>query len=109
MLRRLLSAGLLAAGLILVVPATPASAAPIYGPYEPQTGMVRGVFTDRSGAPIVHGSVYATSPDYNHWQQSAYTDAQGRYEMDDVPAGPVTVSFSDGTITQYAPGQPTAD
>jgi hypothetical protein len=109
MLRRLLSAGLLAAGLILVVPAAPASAAPITGPYEPQTGTVRGVFTDRSGDPIVHASVYAKSPAYNHWERLAYTDAQGRYEMDDVPAGPVLVSFNDGAISQYAHGMPDAD
>ncbi|WP_326557328.1 carboxypeptidase-like regulatory domain-containing protein [Micromonospora sp. NBC_01796] len=109
MLKRLFSAGLVAVGLILVVPATPASAAQISGPLEPQTGTVRGVFTDRSGNPIVHASISTSSLTYNHWQRSAYTDAQGRYEMDDVPAGPVTVRFSDGTISQYAPGKPNAD
>ncbi|MFI6762823.1 carboxypeptidase regulatory-like domain-containing protein [Micromonospora sp. NPDC050417] len=109
MLKRLLSAGLLAVGLILVVPAPQASAAQISGPLEPQTGTVRGVFTDRSGNPIVRASVSTSSLTYNHWQRSAYTDAQGRYEMDDVPAGPVTVNFSDGTISQYAPGKPNAD
>ncbi|MFD0747403.1 carboxypeptidase-like regulatory domain-containing protein [Phytohabitans flavus] len=109
MLKRLLSAGLLAVGLILVVPVTPASAAQISGPLEPQTGTVRGVFTDRSGNPIVHASVSTSSLTYNQWQRSAYTDAQGRYEMHDVPAGPVTVYFSDDTISQYAPGKPNAD
>ncbi|RKR86566.1 carboxypeptidase family protein [Micromonospora pisi] len=109
MLKRLLSAGLFAVGLILVVPATQASAAQISGPLEPQTGTVRGVFTDRSGNPIVHASVSTSSLTYNHWQRSAYTDAQGRYQMDDVPAGPVTIYFSDGTISQYAPGKPNAD
>jgi len=108
MLKRLLSAGLLAAGLILVVPATPASAAQISGPREPQTGTVRGVFTDRSGDPIVHASVSTISLTYNQWQRSAYTDAHGRYEIHDVPAGPVTVNFSDSTISQYAPGKPNA-
>lgn len=106
---RLLSAGLLAAGAALVVPAAPAAAAQVSGPLKPQTGTVRGVFTDRSGEPIVHASVSTSSLTYNHWQRSAYTDAQGRYEMDDVPAGPVTVHFSDGAITQYAPGRPSAE
>ncbi|MEU8262921.1 carboxypeptidase regulatory-like domain-containing protein [Micromonospora sp. NPDC048999] len=108
MFKRLFSAGLLAVGLILVVPATPASAAQISVPYEPQTGTVRGVFKDRSGNPIANALVYTESLTYNHWQRTAYTDAQGRYEID-VPAGPVTVHFSDRAISQYAPGKPNAD
>ncbi|MEV6637662.1 carboxypeptidase regulatory-like domain-containing protein [Actinoplanes sp. NPDC051470] len=108
MLRRLLSAGLLAAGLILVAPTTPAAAANVIVAPSPETGTVRGVFTDQAGAPIAGASVTSRSPEFDGRTSSATTDARGRYQLNSVPAGPITVSFTHERVTQYAPGKPQA-
>ena len=102
-----LSAGALAAGLVLLSPAAPAAAANIWQSPDPRTGTVRGTFTDREGAPIAGARVYASNPHYNGWGgENDETDAQGRYQLDDVPAGPLKVTFDAGDITQAAPGRP---
>ena len=112
MLRKVLSAlagGALAAGLVIVGPATPALAADVWIMPVPQTGTVRGVFTDRAGEPIAGATVYSDSPDHNHWSETGTTDAQGRYQLESVPAGRITMAFADHGLTQYAPGKPSRD
>ena len=105
-----LSAGALAAGLVVLSPAGPAAAADIWQPPDPRTGTVRGTFTDRSGEPVAGATVYANNEHYNGWDgDSDKTDAQGRYQLDNVPAGQVTVTFDAGDVTQYAPGGPRSE
>ena len=116
MLRPLLAA-LTAGAISLIAPAAPVSAAPVSAdaaaavvsltpPVRPQTGLVTGSFTDRTGAPIAGASVRSTSPDHNDRITSTTTDARGRYLLENVPAGPVRLTFRHNGVAQYAPGKP---
>ena len=50
-------------------------------------GVVAGVVLDERGAPLSHWHVSAVDPgDPERWLRSAYSDAAGRFRMEDCPA-----------------------
>jgi hypothetical protein len=91
--------GLTVAGLLLAggvtAPAAAAAAA---------VGTVGGVHVDHAGAPIVDAWVVVWGAEDGSYLAGSNTDAEGRYSLADVPAGPVKLSFQSESLIQWAPG-----
>src|SRR6476660_4288114 len=71
------------------------------------TGVLRGrILAADTGAILRRAQVRISSPDIG--TKTAFTDAQGRYEFKDLPAGRFTVSVSkSGFVTmQYGQSRP---
>lgn len=67
-----------------------------------EAGKVRGRVEDPSGNPIVGASVRAKGP-RSSWR-SAYTDDDGRFELDGLAAGEFRVTASKNSTTLRKPG-----
>ena len=95
---------------IQVGPPPPPGEMPMMGPGRPAktgTGRIRGrVLASETGAPVRRAQVHISGPDIG--AKTAMTDAEGRYEFRDLPAGRFNLSVvKSGFVTmQYGQNRP---
>jgi carboxypeptidase family protein len=94
------------AALLQIVPAMPGPQAPPRDTSQKTgTARIRGhVFAADTGQPLRKAQVRAISPELRE-NRMATTDADGAYEIKELPAGRYTLTSSKGSFVQLAYGQ----